>query len=636
MIKMKMMTMNSKHQKVPHFADQHAHARLLRLDPRPHPCHDLRRRAQHPAAAAAAGRTAAAVRTVRPRTKRSAAALGHDDEMDVDPVVAAAAAAADDPASSSSSSSEGEEIDDEDVYRAATDDDAQANASESESGSDSEEENDDGEESDEDTVATPRATATRKRRANLKAFNNPRTSPTLRTSPASSTPRRTPATKRARTVKKRILSAVNISHIPKLRARPTMEQVASYAAAKQVLHVSAVPESLPCREDEFAAVCVGCAWHGQDGHVFEVIRLLQDSVDAGEFPKFNFVEVNGMRVLDPLQSYSTLYAGLTGGTRVTDTHAQDLLSRYYARPDPARPMTILLLDELDLLVTKRQGVMYDLTDWAQAEGSKLLVVAIANTMDLPERLLAKKVASRLGKSRIDFQPYSAMQLGMILQSRLGVSPDDPSKGKVVSLDAIKLVALRVAAVNGDARRALDITRRAVELAETEAIGKPVPSGHVVPIRVLAKHIDLASKEMYSAPSGQYLAQGASWVQKLVVAVMVLAQRRSGVVEVDVEDVRQTASEISAMASTPAAAATSAGKGKAAKGKAKGKAKPAAPVSRVLPDGGMYVIPRTLATLASLGIVLYDARAGVAQLNVSEQDALNALKQDEAIVKAVRL
>ena len=58
--------------------------------------------------------------------------------------------------------------------------------------------------------------------------------------------------------------------------------------------------------------------------------------------------------------------------------------------------SVVLVDELDLLVNKNQKVIYNLFDWPFHPHSRLIVIAIANTMDLPERLLANKVSSRLG------------------------------------------------------------------------------------------------------------------------------------------------------------------------------------------------------------------------------------------------
>ena len=56
---------------------------------------------------------------------------------------------------------------------------------------------------------------------------------------------------------------------------------------------------------------------------------------------------------------------------------------------------LLFSPQLDLLWTRKQHVMYNLFDWPNRANSKLVVIAIANTMDLPERMLMNKVASRL-------------------------------------------------------------------------------------------------------------------------------------------------------------------------------------------------------------------------------------------------
>jgi len=51
--------------------------------------------------------------------------------------------------------------------------------------------------------------------------------------------------------------------------------------------------------------------------------------------------------------------------------------------------------QLDLLWTKKQSVIYNIFDWPTRRDARLVVVAIANTMDLPERMLISRVASRL-------------------------------------------------------------------------------------------------------------------------------------------------------------------------------------------------------------------------------------------------
>lgn len=51
--------------------------------------------------------------------------------------------------------------------------------------------------------------------------------------------------------------------------------------------------------------------------------------------------------------------------------------------------------QLDLLWTRKQDVLYSIFDWPTKPKSGLIVVAIANTMDLPERIMMNRVSSRL-------------------------------------------------------------------------------------------------------------------------------------------------------------------------------------------------------------------------------------------------
>ena len=78
---------------------------------------------------------------------------------------------------------------------------------------------------------------------------------------------------------------------------------------------------------------------------------------------------------------------------------------------------MILIDELDGLVTKRQTLLYNLFDWPCHQNSRLLVVSIANTMDLPERM-NPKISSRIGNNRLVYEPYNLQQILTILKSRL--------------------------------------------------------------------------------------------------------------------------------------------------------------------------------------------------------------------------
>lgn len=48
-----------------------------------------------------------------------------------------------------------------------------------------------------------------------------------------------------------------------------------------------------------------------------------------------------------------------------------------------------------MLFTKRQEVIYTVFNWTTMQDSKIIVIAISNTLDLFERSLSQRVCSRL-------------------------------------------------------------------------------------------------------------------------------------------------------------------------------------------------------------------------------------------------
>ena len=48
-----------------------------------------------------------------------------------------------------------------------------------------------------------------------------------------------------------------------------------------------------------------------------------------------------------------------------------------------------------MLCKKRQTVLYNIFEWPSRPQAKVIVIAIANTMDLPERDMDMRVISRL-------------------------------------------------------------------------------------------------------------------------------------------------------------------------------------------------------------------------------------------------
>ncbi|KAI5369470.1 Putative BAH domain, AAA+ ATPase domain, ATPase, AAA-type, core, AAA lid domain-containing protein [Septoria linicola] len=361
------------------------------------------------------------------------------------------------------------------------------------------------------------------------------------------------------------------------RLLPSTSEASPHQLARSSLHVSAVPHALPCRETEFETVhthletaisagtgsCIyisGTPGTGKTATVREVVSSLQNAVAEEQLDDFYFVEINGMKVTDPHQSYSLLWEALKGD-RVSSTHALELLEREFTTPSPRRVPCVVLMDELDQLVTRNQGVMYNFFNWPQLRHSRLIVLAVANTMDLPERTLSNKISSRLGLTRITFPGYTHTQLMTIIQSRLeGV-------GKVVvEPDAVQFASRKVAAVSGDARRALDICRRAVELAEMEvgladqenqAPGTPSKS-LIRPQKPSAKGIvtiatiKRAINEATQTPLAAHL-RSLPLTSKLFLAALLARLRRTGITESTLADVVDEAHRMSIMTTNKAVA-----------------------------------------------------------------------------------
>ncbi|XP_055077168.1 origin recognition complex subunit 1 isoform X2 [Periophthalmus magnuspinnatus] len=321
------------------------------------------------------------------------------------------------------------------------------------------------------------------------------------------------------------------------RSEPAKRPGNALEEARARLHVSSVPESLPCREQEFQDIYSfveskiidgtgGCMYisgvpgTGKTATVQEVVRSLQSSAHDGDIPTFTFIEINGMKMTDPHQAYVQILQKLTG-QKATADHAASLLEKKFSSPAPRKETTVLLVDELDLLWTRKQGVLYNLFDWPTRRHARLVVLTIANTMDLPERIMVNRVSSRLGLTRLSFQPYSFKQLQQIISSRL-------NRIKAFEEDALQLVSRKVAALSGDARRCLDICRRATEICEHS--GGRV-SGRLVEI----SHVMEALGEMFSSAYVNAI-KAASVQEQLFLRAVITEFRRLGLEEASFQQV----------------------------------------------------------------------------------------------------
>ena len=277
-----------------------------------------------------------------------------------------------------------------------------------------------------------------------------------------------------------------------------------------------------------------------------------------------------MRLTEPNQAYPQIWKALTG-EKVAVEQARNLLEKRFSSDDSSedfkvssrkgslkRKTVVLLVDELDMLWNRKQTVLYNIFEWPVNKAAKLVVLAIANTMDLPERVMINRVSSRMGLTRLTFSPYTHQQLSEIVASRL-------SGLKVFNKDAVQLVARKVSSLSGDARRALDICRRATEIAQrehatlknnrsenlqsiksTKSPKKSLPKHNdEEDLMVGMSHVTQAHKEMFCSP--KILAiRCCSKFEKFFLQTLITLFQKTGIEETTFERTLTTTTELGLM------------------------------------------------------------------------------------------
>lgn len=255
-----------------------------------------------------------------------------------------------------------------------------------------------------------------------------------------------------------------------------------------------------------------------------------------------------------------------------------------------------------------------------------------------------------GLTRITFPGYTHDQLQLIIQSRLSCVP-----AHIVDPDAIQFASRKVAAVSGDARRALDICRRAVEIAESETSQNPLlntPSkrkskGAPSPLtkdfderrderersgqgKVTIATVKQAINEATSSPLQQYL-KTLPLASKLFLAALLSRMRRTGVGECILGDVLEEALRLARMAAENPAVEevllkeTLPGPHVHQEGGSTGKRK-AGPVTRVL---GLGIAAGELAAAGVVGVeaARRGERGGKLRLGIGVEEVRLALRDD---------
>ena len=133
---------------------------------------------------------------------------------------------------------------------------------------------------------------------------------------------------------------------------------------------------------------------------------------------------------------------------------------------------MVILDEIDHLLTLDLEILYTLFEWSLHRSSRLIVVGIANALDLTDRFLPRLKSRNLKPRLLPFLPYTALQIATVISTKLksllpAISAHPTDYVPILQPTAIQLCSKKVASQSGDLRKAFDIIRRTIDLVEDE-------------------------------------------------------------------------------------------------------------------------------------------------------------------------
>lgn len=155
------------------------------------------------------------------------------------------------------------------------------------------------------------------------------------------------------------------------------------------------------------------------------------------------------------------------------SESERLKGMFFPKQKSSTDVYLVALDEIDHLLTSDLEILYSFFEWSMQPNSRLVLIGIANALDLTDRLLPRLKAKNLKPHLLPFLPYTPAQIATVITTRLrSLLPDDTTVTKdfvpFLHPAAVQLCARKVASQSGDLRKAFDLVRRTIELIEREA------------------------------------------------------------------------------------------------------------------------------------------------------------------------
>ena len=265
---------------------------------------------------------------------------------------------------------------------------------------------------------------------------------------------------------------------------------------RDALEPSFIPEELPHRDREIQMVaeltacalmgdappnflCYGMTGTGKTASIRYVSeKLAQQSIENKPW----WIYINCNIISTSYRTLAHIYNTIIGKEKIPPTGLpkDTIFKRLLGLLDQKvrNSICFFVLDEIDMLKNNLDEVLYDLTRLNDSlDYCKTSLIGISNNLNFKDSL-DPRVKSSLGKEHIVFSSYNASQLKDILSERAKIAFYDG----VLREDVIPFCAALAAKEHGDARKALQLLRKAGTIAQRRQnkmiIGKHVEEGQI--------------------------------------------------------------------------------------------------------------------------------------------------------------
>jgi len=299
--------------------------------------------------------------------------------------------------------------------------------------------------------------------------------------------------------------------------------------AREALEPSFIPDELPHRNSEIEKIagitacalkgdvppnflCYGMTGTGKTATVRYVSQKLAQHCTNN--PPW-WIYINCTVVSTPYRILAHIYNTIVGREKIPATGLPKdvILKKLLGLLDQKvkNSVCFFVLDEIDILIEKKGGneILYTLTRLNESlDLCRTSVIGISNKLKFMEYLDSRVTSNLDEEEPIVFHPYNANELADILKLRAEIAFHEG----IIEEGVIKLCAGLAAREHGDARKALQLLRKAGEIAERNQNKK-----------ILEKHVENAQKDIDKDHIVEYMLSMPLQAQLTLTAIYLLSK-----------------------------------------------------------------------------------------------------------------